>query len=261
MRISIFGILALALFATGVSAQPRCVPYPAYPTRCLRPVADGWYLAPGVGRQRSDGMVMANGIAVAGRTVRLQVGTTGPSDARGAVILKDHGLYRVNSRSNRWLAYRARLHGSPKDRSPEITFMRRGGLQRQISLASWRGKRIQVALGLKNADGSRGYVSAWMGRGNETALRTASLLNRQNGTGWERHVLVLDAPDDATDLLLFAGLTGRGEIEVSDITVQAADRNTPLTWTERIDNTGNFGELTKRPLVPPSPGPVRPDEG
>jgi hypothetical protein len=99
-----------------------------------------------------------------------------------------------------------------------------------------------------------------MGRSNETALRTASLLNRQNAAGWEDHALVLDVPDDATELLLFAGLTGKGEISVDKVTVQAAGTDAPLTWTERIDNTGNFGALTRTPLVPPSPGPVRHDE-
>jgi len=150
MRISIFGILALALFATGgVSAQPRCEPYPPYPTRCLRPVADGWSLVPGVGRQRQDGVVMANGLAPATRNVRLQAEVMGPSGgtARGAIILRDQGPDPVDRLRDRWLAYRPRLHGSPQDRSPEIYFLLRGGLERRIPLAAWRGKRIQVRCG------------------------------------------------------------------------------------------------------------------
>ena len=48
-------------------------------------------------------------------------------------------------------------------------------------------------------------------------------------TGWKKYEIVLDVPQQATNLAYGALLDGTGEIWISDLSFETVDRNVPVT--------------------------------
>ena len=86
-------------------------------------------------------------------------------------------------------------------------------------------------------------------------------MNRAGGA-WQSHTFVLDVPDNATALIVDAGLTGNGTVWLDGGTLQAADRALAVSWSERISGAqaGAPHVLNGKGEVFPTPGPGRPDE-
>ena len=145
--------------------------------------------------------------------------------------------------------------------APQRSFTAHGGLERALPLQAWRGKRVLLTVRLKNEAGARAYASVWIGKSNRSAVRSGTLMNRP-ASGWQTHSFVLDVPVNATAFSVHAGLTGKGTIWLDDVSLRAADRDMPVSWSERVDNSyGGGSELYPMPMILPGPGPVRPDEG
>jgi len=96
-----------------------------------------------------------------------------------------------------------------------------GNLQQVIPLQSWRGKRLSVAVRLKNEGGARAWamlsVSQQGGR-----IAAAPQQNAPGDGQWETRRFVLDIPDTATDMTLQVGLTDRGAVWVDGLKLEAA---------------------------------------
>lgn len=80
---------------------------------------------------------------------------------------------------------------------PQVSFDKFGGLARRIPLEAWRGKRLRLALSLKNDGAACAYVSVQINKSNLTAIRTASAINAFRDQEWKTHSFVLDVPDNA----------------------------------------------------------------
>ena len=244
------------VWVEGLTLEPAGADVPLTPALVRTPrnsppdIAGGWSLAPGVGKVRTDGTMTltapAAPVFVAGTAT--QPGTTGSraaylsGDARGANMLYMYAWGAGNL-----------------DRSPEGSFLAYGGLEQAVSLQPWRGKRLCLTVRMKNEGGARAYVSAWIGKSNNTAIRTVSRVNRPRDAAWQVQTLVLDVPDNADKLLVYAGFTGVGTIWVDGLALQAAEKDVPVSWSERIDSN-IVPQNYPVPQVRPSPGPVRNDE-
>lgn len=135
------------------------------------------------------------------------------------------------------------VQGDARIRSPQASFDRFGGVERAIPLNSWRGKRVQLSLRLENKGDARAYALAQVNRSDGPAARTAVQRNSEGTSFWETHRFVMDVPEDATSLFLYAGFTGTGAVWVDDIALAAVDGDVPLTPTERIATMSSPGCL------------------
>lgn len=144
--------------------------------------------------------------------------------------------------------------------APQVSFNRYGGLERAIPLAPWRGKRLHVTLRLENKGDARAYAVVQVNRSDGPASRTLAQRNAVGTSFWETHSFVVDVPQDATTLFLYAGLTGNGAVWVDDVALDAVGADVALTPTERVaafGTTGCFGtcwadDLPGGGYVPPS---------
>jgi hypothetical protein len=133
------------------------------------------------------------------------------------------------------------VQGDGQTRSPQASFDRVGGLERAIPLNPWRGKRVQLSLRLENKGDARAYALAQVNRSDGPAIRTVAQRNSEGTSFWETHRFVMDVPDNATSLFLYAGLTGKGTVWVDDITLDAVDTGVALTPTERVATFSTIG--------------------
>ena len=231
-----FLVAALGSAAAAVSSQP---------------LADGWYLLnkellrPEIPAAQRHPAVFTAGVGV-GQGLETPTALLLSGDARGTAAMPK--IQRII------LA------------QPQVSFETFGGLERRIPLAAWRGKRLRLSLASRNGGGAFAYVSAQINRSNFTAIRTASAMNTNRNGTWKAHNFVLDVPDDATDLILIAGLTGSGRIWLDGFSMQAADRDAPLSWSERLAPQTHTSWDNPIGYLPPvgdpqaEPGPVRADE-
>ena len=109
-----------------------------------------------------------------------------------------------------------------------------GNLQQVIPLQAWRGKRLSVALRLKNEGGARAFamlsVSQHGGR-----IAAAPQQNAPGDGQWETRHFVLDIPDTATDMTLQVGLTDRGAIWVDGLKLEAAGPDVAVSESHFTD--------------------------
>lgn len=153
-------------------------------------VGDGWHLAPG-----SSGFTMGTG-AVTGMA------------ASQAVYIK--GTVRV----------------APMADSRKLA--RDYGAVRSIPLAAWHGQRLRLALRLRNEGKARAWTALHITRP-DNAVVAAYQQRNEPGDAWEKHMFVLDVPDNATNLVLNVGLTGAGTVWIDNVTLEAVDADVPVT--------------------------------
>jgi hypothetical protein len=117
---------------------------------------------------------------------------------------------------------------------PQESFIRFGGIERRIPLEAWHGKRIMLTVRLKNEGGAHGYIATQINLTNGGAWRTTPQYQYDQSQEWQDRQFVLQVPDDAKDLVLFAGLVGDGAVWLDDLTLKAASADVPATKSRRL---------------------------
>jgi hypothetical protein len=145
---------------------------------------------------------------------------------------------------------------------PQTHFARFGGLERHIPLQAWRGQKMQLSLRLKNDGNALAFAMAQVNRRNGDALRTDVANNIRNNNDWRTHTFVLQVPDDASYLFVYAGFTGNGEFWLEGLRLEAAAADAPLTGFERLPAPGPLrtyeDSLPIMPFFQPNPDPNPP---
>jgi hypothetical protein len=151
--------------------------------------------------------------------------------------------------------------------APTRHFARFGGLERAIPLQPWQGRKLKVSLRLRNDGGAFAFVMAQVNRLDGPALRTALQGNAPAETGWRTHQIVLQVPDNATYLFLYAGFTGAGEFWLDGLTLDLAPADAPATPAEPLFlpspagcTWGYFSDNMCGPIMPDYPPPPPPRE-
>lgn len=132
----------------------------------------------------------------------------------------------------------ATIYTDNKGAEPQLSFNRYGGLENDIPLESWRGKRIRVTLRLKDEDGARAFAIAQVNRVDGDGRITLAQRNSLDGRGWETHQFVMDVPDDGNHLYVYAGFTGKGRMQVDGVTLETVSMATPLSPAMPVGSGG-----------------------
>ena len=117
---------------------------------------------------------------------------------------------------------------------PQIAFARFGGLESDIDLDAWRGKRVRLTLRLKNVDGGRAYAIAQVNQSDGDGARTLAQRNAPGSHDWETHQFVLDVPEDGNHLYVYAGMTGKGAILADGLTLEAVSGDAALSRVDAV---------------------------
>lgn len=189
----------------------------------------GWHLALGF-RDSGDNFMLDRlskrplpaGAIVAGsggETLRLQQAPRGAGpDFRRASRGSGPGFQRAS-------------RGAEPDTAmePEQHFARFGGLERHIPAQPWRGRKVRIQLRLRNENNAMAFVMAQVNRMDGGAIRTVAQGNAPNESGWRSHALVMEVPDNASYLFVYAGFTGGGEFWLDGLKVDTAPADAPLS--------------------------------
>jgi hypothetical protein len=259
MRIAAVSMIAILPFcgSAGAITAPCGHVYRAQahsPATCMTALADGWYLTPGLVRKKADGIIAPVSMADP-QVLKAGTGTMPGMTGRPAITISGDTGAPAMTTARTYIG-----RGQYGDMAPQDSFTSYGGLERRIALKDWRGKRLRLTVRLKDEGEAHAYASVHIARISDTAIRTATRVNRPDGA-WQAHSFVLDVPDNATILTVDAGLTGKGTAWLDGVTLEAVDRTVPVTWSERLDpNFGSSGDYYKSSTAPPVPGPLRHDE-
>lgn len=144
---------------------------------------------------------------------------------------------------------------APKDEAfpAQWSFVRFGGLERRIPLDAWRGKALLVSLRLKNDGDARAWAAFQIDKRNDTALRGTAQRNAP-GAAWQTRQFILDVPDNATDLVVMAGLTGRGRIWLDDLRLLPVGDAGALSPVRRVEAETRTGCIRVTGPVAAMPG-------
>ncbi|MBV9548689.1 MAG: hypothetical protein JO256_03335 [Alphaproteobacteria bacterium] len=111
--------------------------------------------------------------------------------------------------------------------------------QRVVSLVTWRGRRAQVTLRLKNEGGIGSNLAMVVGNAEpRKAMETVSQSNARGDQAWHLHQFVLDIPKDATGLLVAVGFTGKGKVWMDDLKLAAVGPDIALTPAKPLHDEG-----------------------
>ena len=107
-----------------------------------------------------------------------------------------------------------------------------GTLMQQCLPSEYAGKRVRMSGYMKSQDVA-GWAGFWFridGQG-ARSLAFDNMHGRavRGTTGWKKYEIVLDVPQQATNLAYGALLDGTGEIWISDLSFETVDRNVPVT--------------------------------
>ncbi|HMF41045.1 MAG TPA: hypothetical protein VKQ32_10125 [Polyangia bacterium] len=123
----------------------------------------------------------------------------------------------------------ARLNSVPPDPSGF------GSLMQVASADKFHGKRIRMS-GWVKAENVKRSAGLWMrvdgpSQDPKQSLAFDAMNDRKiNGTrAWQRYEIVLDVPNDATDIAFGATLSGAGAIWIDDIRFEEVGRDVPTT--------------------------------
>jgi len=138
-----------------------------------------------------------------------------------------------------------------------------GTMNRDISLAAWRGQRIRLSLSLKSEGGARPSVALEVINADTNGVSTARQPNESGGNAWETHKFVLAAPGNADKLVVHVGFRGVGRVWVDDVTLEAVAANVALSETRRFINTaprcyGSHDCIGDAPATPQKPRALLP---
>jgi hypothetical protein len=137
----------------------------------------------------------------------------------------------------------AQLRNANANTEPQVAFGLFGGMEREVLLHDWRGKRVRLTLRLQNEGGARAYVLAQVNQEDGDGARTLAQRNAPGSGGWEIHQFVLDVPEDGNYLYVYVGLTGSGRILAGAMTLEAVDRGAPLSPTDAVASGGPMSAL------------------
>ena len=161
----------------------------------------------------------------------MEGGAGGDGDGTAALV-EDRGRpQRLRVRPRRG-AVRGTAGGlSALDRATSRSF---GAFCQTIAAEDYRGKRIRFSATLKANDLTDGWGGLWLRvdgpRLDETlAIDTMEDRPLVGTTGWQQHALVLDVAAAATTISFGAGLSGLGELLVSQLAFEEVGSEVPVT--------------------------------
>jgi hypothetical protein len=108
-------------------------------------------------------------------------------------------------------------------------------MERRIPLDTWRGKRLRLSLRLKSEGKAGAHVSTRIEKSNEVVIGTNQQSNKRGNPDWQAHQFVLNIPDNATELVIRAGLTGEGTAWLDSVKLEAVGPDVRLTESWRWD--------------------------
>ena len=108
-----------------------------------------------------------------------------------------------------------------------------GTLMQNSSVDDYLGKRVQLTIYIKTLDVT-GWTGGWFridGEQTTTPLAFDNMNNRsiKDTTDWSKYTLVLDIPNNATNMAYGVLLTGNGKVWFDNLSFEIVDKNTPLT--------------------------------
>jgi len=103
-----------------------------------------------------------------------------------------------------------------------------------IAAEDYRGKRVRFSAALKATNVTDGWGGLWLrvdGPHLDETLAIDTMEDRPlvGTTGWQRHALVLDVAAAAATIAFGAGLSGEGELLVSELAFEEVGSDVPVT--------------------------------
>jgi len=133
-----------------------------------------------------------------------------------------------------------------------------GSLMQIFKATLYRGKRLRLTAIIRTEQAA--YAALWMrvdlpGR-QEGAFDNMSDRPIRGTTPWMRYSVVLDIPEDATELAFGLLLAGGGTAWIDDVRLQTVDSSVPVTALPRLDYPEKPSNLDfeDEPRAPDPPG-------
>ncbi|WP_293749905.1 hypothetical protein [uncultured Paraglaciecola sp.] len=107
-----------------------------------------------------------------------------------------------------------------------------GTLMQNSSVESYLGKRVQLTVHIKTLDVT-GWTGAWF-RIDGEQIKPLAFDNMNNRaitetTEWSKYTMVLDIPNNATNMAYGLLLNGNGKVWFDNLSFEIVDKNTPVT--------------------------------
>jgi len=107
-----------------------------------------------------------------------------------------------------------------------------GTLMQNASVEDYLGKRVQLTIYIKALDVT-GWTGAWFRIDGEQVKPLAfdNMSNRAitDTTEWTKYTMVLDIPNNATNMAYGVLLNGNGKVWFDNLSFEIVDNNTPVT--------------------------------
>ena len=109
-----------------------------------------------------------------------------------------------------------------------------GAFRQTIAAEDYRGKRIRFSAALKANNIMDGWSGLWLrveGPRLDETLAVDTMEDRPlvGTTGWQQHAIVLDVAEEAATISFGAGLSGQGELLVSQLAFEKVGSEVPVT--------------------------------
>jgi hypothetical protein len=104
-----------------------------------------------------------------------------------------------------------------------------GTLTQAVAADDWRGKRLRLSGWLRSAGVTSGSGGLWLRVDPDLGFDNMNDRGVRGTTGWSRYEVVLDVPQEATEIAFGALLSGNGTLWVDDLGLEAVGKEVPTT--------------------------------
>jgi hypothetical protein len=116
-----------------------------------------------------------------------------------------------------------------------------GTLTQVVAADAWRGKRLRLSGWVRTAGITSGFGGLWLRVDPELGFDNMRDRGVQGTTSWSRYEVILDVPQEATQIAFGALLSGNGSLWVDDLSLEAVGKEVPRT-DSRAHATAGGGE-------------------
>lgn len=119
------------------------------------------------------------------------------------------------------------------------------GIMQSFAADNYLGKRLSFSALVKSEEIEGGWGGLWM-RVDGRDRRVIAFDNMQNRsirgtTNWSRYSVVLDVPEDATDVAFGTLMSGKGQLWIAELKLEPVNHETPTTDRKKKLEPGNLG--------------------
>lgn len=154
-------------------------------------------------------------------------------DERGRPVWWMGGGQAYELAQDREIVHGGRASGRIAARDANLTGKSAGPFVQAVPADMWRGSRVRLSGWLRTRDVGSGWAALWMrvDSAEKPNIAFDNMPNRgpRGTTDWRRYEVVLDVPQEASEIFFGAILVGNGTVWVDDLKLEEVPTSVPVT--------------------------------